>query len=60
MPMDQSQKYDSNKDRHDGNGRYKESRLSKLSKFNLFALIELANACLIIKLYKDLNQALQI
>jgi len=39
---------------------FKDSRLSQLSKFNLFALVELANACLIIKVQKDLNQALQI
>lgn len=60
IPMDQSMTYNSKKDKLNINSKFKESRLSQLSKFNLFALIELANACLIIKLYKDLDQALQI
>lgn len=60
IPMDQSMTYNNKRDKHYIDSKAKESRLSQLSKFNLFALIELANAWLIIKLYKDLDQALQI
>lgn len=37
-----------------------QSRLSQLSKFNLFALVELANAWLIIKTQNNIDYALQI
>lgn len=60
-PLDQSQKGEHRSPNVKGkSSQANKSRLSQLSKFNLFALIELANACLIIKLQNDLNQALQI
>ena len=37
-----------------------QSRLSQLSKFNLFALVELANACLVIKTQGNVEYAMQI
>lgn len=60
-PLDQSHGYDEKNTLSSKKlNSSRKSRLSQLSKFNLFALIELGNACLIIKLQKDLDQALQI
>lgn len=50
---------DSNK-KHDHKAKNKQSRLSQLSKYNLFALIQLANAWLVIRIQHNLDKALQI
>ena len=59
LPQDQAQK-DSHYDKKIKDKVEKQSRLSQLSKFNLFALIQLANAWLIIKIQHDPDRALQI
>lgn len=61
QPSDQYQRFESkNKIVTHNQTDYKKSRLSQLSKFNLFALIELANALLLIKLQNNTNEALFI
>lgn len=57
--MDQSRGYETGtKILKENTKSMKESRLSQLLKYNLFALIELGNACIILKIQKDLNMAL--
>jgi len=59
LPMDQSRGYETGtKILKENTKSMKESRLSQLLKYNLFALIELGNACIILKIQKDLNMAL--
>lgn len=59
LPQDQAQKYNHYENKNKGS-KERQSRLSQLSKFNLFALIQLANAWLILKVQNDYERALQI
>ncbi|CAI2364538.1 unnamed protein product [Moneuplotes crassus] len=58
-PHDQSQRYENEPISADDNDP-KESRLCQLSKFNLFGLIKLCNASLVLIIQQDKQQALEI
>lgn len=60
LPWNQPQKYGTQNNNKVNTGNIKKSRLNQILKCNLYALIELATACLTLKIQKDLNLALNI